>query len=403
MATKGKEVTAVLTPTDDKKRVEVKVKQPALVGEIIEVSWKSGIDTARAKTKIAAPHWKKGEAAEEDNKPDEQKYSTGSKKPGVYLVKSKKGVDTFTVKVNISKSEGQPAEGKLTAKLGNLTFEGKCPTSKGEHEVSVTIKDLPEVLSHYEADVAWGLEVGNASFSVANKTRLELFVIFDKPMRFYTEGVWAEALRFVFKNAKVGGSAKPEDAAKKVTTYCHTGHGMRYDTRMGGPAFFSGDPKSGAGFMSLRNYIIKKPGQDIVNCYDQAAAVQSLCGALGVNVEWTYLKPFGYIKTTNLVGVGSCNNPFFNGNGSTPVVASDSPKRTAFGNHAFVDYNGKIFDACAGPHTGTETPRKYLEASIDDARTAKELGILITPPGTLGSYLDAAYLKKYVDKLMGVD
>jgi hypothetical protein len=229
---------------------------------------------------------------------------------------------------------------------------------------------------------------------VTTKTRLEVFVIFDKTMSFYTDGVWAEALRFVFKKAGVTGASKPEDAVKKITTYCHTGHGMAYDTRSGAPAFFSGSPATGMGVMGLWNYIRQSPA-NIVNCYDQAAAVQSFIGAIGIQTNWHYLKPFGYINTTNLIGVGSCNNPFFKSNGSKAVVAANSPDRTAFGNHAFIGFEGKILDACAGPHTASETPRKYLEVSIDAVVTIPALGIsTISLPATLGSYLEAGYLKK---------
>jgi hypothetical protein len=48
------------------------------------------------------------------------------------------------------------------------------------------------------------------------------------------------------------------------------------------------------------------------------------------------------------------------------VVAVDSPDRTAFGNHAFASAPSKnILDACAGPHTGAESPEQYVAASID--------------------------------------
>jgi hypothetical protein len=84
-----------------------------------------------------------------------------------------------------------------------------------------------------------------------------------------------------------------------------------------------------------------------------------------VSSQWLFLDPFGFIHTTNLVGVGSCNNPFYRTNGSDKVVLPHDPKRTPFGNHAFVDMNGKILDACAKPHVGTETLQEYIIDSID--------------------------------------
>ena len=103
------------------------------------------------------------------------------------------------------------------------------------------------------------------------------------------------------------------------------------------------------------------------NCYDQAAAVQSLASAVGVASVWQFLKPFGFIRPTNLVGVGLCNNPFFGRYEPLKLVAPDSDRRTAFGNHAFaVTLDSKVVDACAKPHLGTETVPEYLIDSIDD-------------------------------------
>ncbi len=365
--TKRKRTDASLTPTDDKTGVPVKVKVPDIMLEIIEVTWKSGIDTARNKAKIAAPHWAAGLDAKEEDKPDLQHYPTGSQKPGVYLVKSKKGVDTFEVKIKVTKNSTSETSGKLLGNLSGLYFDGKCDLSVGTHTATMKFKELPNVLTHLEGDASWGLEANLMSSLLPTKTRLELFVIFDKPMTFYTEGVWAEALRFVFKKAAVGASAKAEDAIKKITNYCHTVHGMTYDT-MQGASNFGSIPIGGYGF-KLLNYI-KKQGNDAaipnkVNCYDQAAAVQALSGALGAKVDWIFMQPYGFIKTTNLVGVGSCNNPFYKSNGTAAIVVKSDPKRTAFGNHAYVYLNTKIHDSCAGPHAGTESLRQYLEAAID--------------------------------------
>lgn len=93
--------------------------------------------------------------------------------------------------------------------------------------------------------------------------------------------------------------------------------------------------------------------------------MQALCGAVGVDTTWFYLRPYGFINTTNLVGVGNCNNPFFGSNGSSAVVPADDPKRTAFDNHAFCGLAGKVLDACACPHIGTETKAQYCTVAID--------------------------------------
>ena len=74
---------------------------------------------------------------------------------------------------------------------------------------------------------------------------------------------------------------------------------------------------------------------------------------------------------------------------SSPLVSWDDSKRSGFGNHAFIDVGGKIFDACAGLHLGTEDILGYLKNSIDgyqvgDPRYSKLYGV--TPPGQPGLY-----------------
>jgi hypothetical protein len=183
----------------------------------------------------------------------------------------------------------------------------------------------------------------------------------------------------MFKVAGVTGFRKADSISKHVTKYCHTKHGMQYDTIRGA----SGFNVTGGGMFNLTNYI-RKEGfgklPNMVNCYDQAAAVQAFCGCLGVKSVWKYSGSnddpnrcsFGYINETNLVGVGPCNNPFYKSNKTTPVVPVGDVNRTGFGNHAFIETEGTkhIRDACAGPHTGAETLRQYLEASIDVKRTS---------------------------------
>jgi hypothetical protein len=52
-------------------------------------------------------------------------------------------------------------------------------------------------------------------------------------------------------------------------------------------------------------------------------------------------------------------------NHSSQVIGIDDRRRTAFGNHAFCAFAGKVVDACAGPHTGGESFEEYIDASID--------------------------------------
>lgn len=120
--------------------------------------------------------------------------------------------------------------------------------------------------------------------------------------------------------------------------------------------------------MQLTKYIDKSLG-NTVNCYDQASGVCSFGTLLGIDVTYRFMNPFGYINTVNLVGEGNCNNPFYGNPGITggKITGSDQvePVRAAFGNHAFAKYGVDIYDACAGPHTGTRTEAQYVSDTVD--------------------------------------
>ncbi|KAN0099444.1 hypothetical protein V8E51_013219 [Hyaloscypha variabilis] len=119
---------------------------------------------------------------------------------------------------------------------------------------------------------------------------------------------------------------------------------------------------------------IGKGGRPL-NCYDQAS-IMLVCLALlpaASSVEWMFMDPFGLIKATALVGRGVCNNPFYNNSHyqNEKVCDDGSQTRSGFHNHAFVrlmkvgDTDGKIVDACTGPHLGNETLEQFIDSSID--------------------------------------
>jgi len=329
--------------------------QKSLKGMVTEVTFKSNIKVSYAKATVPTPHWKLGV---------DVKDGDGSKRPAVYLLENKGGSHDLSVKVKITENKNVSGNGKLIGTLGDLEMEGQCPLSVGEHDVPVKIKKLPASIKWYHDDVSWGLEVADLGQTITldNPTRLEVFVILDKPAAFYdTVGVWTEALRFLCEKVSVVDETTEAGASAKITTYCHGSHGLNYDTSIGSPVY--GCDGTGGTF-DLAGYIKKSSGST-VNCYDQAGAIQSLSGALGVKLTWYFLRPFGFIQTTNLVGVGSCNNPFYVSNGTTAVIAVDDPRRTGFGNHAFGGLGGKVHDACAGPHTGSETKSQYVGVAID--------------------------------------
>jgi hypothetical protein len=339
--------------------------------ELVSVTFKSGVKASHGQAEIVPPHWEVGKEKEiaDDWKDMAQRLGLPaepySKRAAVYLIKNAAGGKyDVEVKVKVTKSVNVSGDGKLVGNLNGLVIEGTCPTSAGEHTVAAKIAEPPETIQSYRGMISWGLDVESVPTCLSmGSTLAEIYFVLAKPKpRPYNNGVWSEVLRFLCGKVGVVGEKEVDAVAAKVTKYCHTLHKLRYDTSRGASWYGVGNL---GGVFNLNDYMIRASTR--CNCYDQAAAVQALSIALGATIGWRYLNPFGYIKPTNLVGVGQCNNPFFGADDAKKMVAEDSADRTAFGNHAFANIpSGNILDGCAGPHTGSESPDQYVSASIDD-------------------------------------
>jgi hypothetical protein len=346
---------------------------------ILELTWESGIEVARNRTRISGPHWQRGRNFNEWDDPKLLRYPNGSTHPGVYLFGSRNKSRKLRVKVMVDNRYGATKKFYLRGVLPSSLFSGitlemksvaAIPLSDGEHVIEMEIVNLPSVLRHYAGDSKWEvIEEGELhGYSLGERPRLEVFVIYDNPACFYQCGVWVEALRLMFKRASASGLADPYKISERVTQYCHSRHGMRYDTKASEAHF--GVDEHGGGF-EFMDYI--KKVRKVVNCFDQAAAVQSLCGCLGVKVTWICAEPFGCINTINLVGVDDCNNPMYEMEGGSKVVAFNHPDRTKFKVHCFNRIGGDekniktgyILDATVGPCIGTDSLYNYLEKVID--------------------------------------
>ena len=83
------------------------------------------------------------------------------------------------------------------------------------------------------------------------------------------------------------------------------------------------------------------------------------------------------------------------------MIAASSP----FRNHAFISYQNTsskwvALDACAGPHTGSETVAEYLTADIDDSYdSANDTNITTGPGGYFQEYKDTVNAKIPVSQL----
>ncbi len=346
-----------------------------LKAKVTEVSFNGTYKSCRSLDIIKAPHWPSG-------KPDGYNQSRKAA-----VLKMGKG-ETHTAKVKLEvDSKGVSGNGKLTGTLGKLVFEGQAPLASGTHDVTVTLKETPESLHWARGAMTWEIN-GGEHIALAGATNVELFFVFDDPAKkkfFNPQGVWVEALRFIFDNGKLEGVPKIKEGLSKVTKACFLYPHHKYEINKGAPNF-----GGASGVFQLTDYMRPKPGD--VNCYDQTYAVVVFSGALGVTMKGLYLNPFGYLKRTMLVGWGSCNNPFpyskYRDVSKKPSLAGrllggakiipkledfldidpTDPARSGFGNHMFCEYRSSdnaVYDACAGPAPGEHDSLGYMENSID--------------------------------------
>ncbi len=322
--------------------------EKSIVAEVIELEFVNCFNACIGQAAIKAPHWPATIDAE---------YQ--STKAAVFAF-NHKGSQKAKVKIKVT-SKGYSGNGKLTGLMGELEFEGSIPLSSGEHTVEVTLKDPPPALCWIRTKIFWGIEATDKTI-LAGKTPVEVFFVFTDPSKmlfFSKNGVWIEALRFIFNRAKLGTIKKEVGAVASVTNACFGLPNHKYEVERG-EAFFGGSST----LFKLKKYM--DGSNKAVNCYDQTYAVIVFSGALGISVDGLFMEPFGYIKTVNLVGWGRCNNPFpqMPYKDHLEVSATDN-MRMPFGNHMFCEFKIKIYDACAGPVKGDVSRVGYVANTID--------------------------------------
>lgn len=297
----------------------------------------------------------------------------GSKRPGVFEIGSpqSKGLAVDILIDGMEPKESGLLVGTLenTNKNNHIIFSGKiknCDTVQ-----SVTVLPQPESgnFNRLIGDMKWHLKFSDGQvFRIPRTTRMEIYWIFHYPAKMYhRRGVWIEVLRLL--NQICPDAETKDNVIRRVVLYCHSRAGVRYDSFYGS-CYFTDGPEGG--LFKLKAFLDKVIS--VCDCYDQAGAVQTLLGAVGIKVDWLYMQPFGFINIARLAGRGKCNNPFFLSESGEPYVAAkivpkNDPKRTGFYNHAFCNTKkGRrivILDACVGPHLGDESEEQYIEKSID--------------------------------------
>ena len=203
-----------------------------------------------------------------------------------------------------------------------------------------------------------------------------------KPNGIDVNNIWVSAMDF--SNSFLEGKNVPQDAMSTITSHLFYDMGFRYDTGNSMSHYWDASGK-----FELSNYMAGIG--NLVNCHDQAYGVATFAGLVGIKAQVTESKPFGYINTVNLVGVGPCNNPVYemaeeieywkdelDNQGQlvtlpktntvlrTQICSADETQRSFFQTHTFVGvYDGRIFDACVGPALGTLQINDYMRSVID--------------------------------------
>lgn len=367
-------------------------KVPMLRGRVVSVEFSGSAKLSENRALVTGPHWQ----AQGDRHARPVAYPKATKKIGV-----KVGIEVTSANVS--------GEARLQGRCADLRFEGTCAAASGTHHVEAHLEGAPEQVEWLRGEIRWSLDAPRVGHvALANGTPLELFSLWAAPrvpFPAHALGVPVEALRWVFRHGLVAGAKTEKALVSGVTRACHGRPKTRYDTRQGSPQFLGL-----AGSFRLFRYVSPAQAGDRVNCYDQANAVYLLGRAMGANVEILYLgysqftphHNFGYIQPTHLIGVASCNNPFYesplplyddgtivlrafprplaprNWGGNVDVLKRDGV-RTSFGNHAFCALATEIFDACAGPVTGL-SKHDYVAAAID--RTTDYYALWSSAPGT---------------------
>jgi len=314
----------------------------------------------------------------------------GSLAPHVFAYDFKSAVtSSVNVAIKITGGENDGAEYSLHGLLdGHKIFASDffAVESTGEATVAAKIVDrqTSAVPFSWNVDISWELTQKGSENKVesADKTRLELYWISgDVHEIFLSEkaGIPVEFLRSAIKSLspKSDRAVLVSNPAQNVwaTQQAFWYYNKVYDTNSGESHF--GVNGAGGNF-DYEYYIQSSEGRlgglyPTVNCYDQAAMVQVLSSFSAGRASWLYQEPYGFINNTNLIGVGECNNPFFQRNGTDPIIDVNDGRRTAFARHAYngmlntpaIQANDRIYDACGGPHLGTETPQQYITAAID--------------------------------------
>jgi len=330
-----------------------------LAVEILSITVAGQITACLNGKPVKLPNWVPGIDLNDGN---------GSPRPGVFDITAPGRYNSLEVRVKV-KGLRDKETSKLTGKLLDLTFtailtgDNVTGTTGKEMTVTAVPGNIPGYFKQVRGDMEWFLDKHKKPFQ---KTYLEIYWIYGPPGEMYKKGVWIEVLRLLVSHCT--GLTDKEKIIQRIVNYCHARTRLQYDSK--GAAARYAEAYWG-GYFKLKAFL--EQAHPLCNCYDQAGALQTLIGALGIKLTWIYMEPFGFINRTSLIGRGATNNPVFLNNLTPEIVPGNDPNRTQFGAHSFClrekeDKHPVVLDACLGPILADVSPRQYLEIIIDSTR-----------------------------------
>lgn len=216
----------------------------------------------------------------------------------------------------------------------------------------------------------------------------ELYWLNQIDNRFFKRGVPVEILRSTPSMTDLHqppttsqAAVRPEDSdrsgiseeirqAAQIVKYIFERNPPRYDIIDGSTCFTAGTPDDLS--LNLNAYIKSLDVHtSVCNCMDLAALVQYHLQSIGIkSVEFCFMKPFGYLRPTRLMGRGLTKNLLYKTKKSPKENDANNQDHIIFSAHTFcrLGAQNRVLDACIGPYTGNEDSQEYLDKAIDRRR-----------------------------------
>ncbi len=306
------------------------------------------------------------------------------------------------IRIGATAVDAQGALGDLAARTVSINSGvSQSSTYSSSHSVPQCVNRYDHEWEWFVTKVVVGSREVEVDFVAATSGSHRIYTILDEPdMPWDANGInmpttpRVDALEFSVSIAQ--GASSEYGVLYLATCYLFNNMGFSYETKEGRQQYWDPDLK----MFDLTGYMNRRKSK--VNCYDQARALVAIENLLGGRARPMLVQPFGFINITSLIGVGLCNNPFYEGashemklvsidaNGSpviqnlevprTPVCSVDSIARSVFGNHMFViSGEGYVFDACTGPSLGTQDVSDYLRDTIDHSTMLEQIHGYFSP------------------------